>query len=337
MANNGTNDSSKTDLVISRLDSAWIKLREAKTIQDTKRVLDAAAAAGIYAKRQKMSDEIIGAAHSIRIFALLQLGQQLKKEPKAKGGVPYRNSTCTPLVQVETLENKGIDRKLASLSQSLTKLPKEKIEAIADRQLTISQAKREIKEAERKKKRSDNSEKVKSAKSISELSGKFSTIVIDPPWDWGDEGDNEQLGRGSPVFSTIPFPELLQFPIQDCADDDCHIYLWITNRSLPKGFSLLESWGFRYVTCLTWCKPHFGMGNYFRGQTEHVLFGVRGHQLLKRKDAGTVFHAPRPKGNLHSAKPNEFYSLVESCSFGPYLDVFSRLPRDGWTVWGAEV
>mgnify|MGYP002375218539 FL=1 len=127
--------------------------------------------------------------------------------------------------------------------------------------------------------------------------------------------------------------DLLDLPVGELADDDCHIYLWITNRSLPKGFCLLERWGFRYVTCLTWVKPHFGMGNYFRGQTEHILFGVKGSQMLRRHDASTVFHAERgPNG--HSSKPPAIYDLIESCSPGPYLEMFSRCERNGWAAWG---
>ncbi|MBQ1388890.1 MAG: hypothetical protein IIY78_04605, partial [Clostridia bacterium] len=111
-----------------------------------------------------------------------------------------------------------------------------------------------------------------------------------------------------------------------------HLYLWVTNRSLPKAFSLIEKWGFRYITCLTWVKPSFGIGNYFRGSTEQVLFAVKGSQPLKRKDACTHFCADRGKG--HSAKPDEFYKLVESCSYAPFIDVFGRKERDGWSVWG---
>lgn len=144
---------------------------------------------------------------------------------------------------------------------------------------------------------------------------KFSTIVIDPPWDWGDEGDVDQLGRARPVYGTMPFDEVKALPVAKLADDDCHLYLWITNRSLPKGFALLDAWGFRYVTCLTWCKPSIGMGNYFRGSTEQVLFAVKGSQPLKRKNVGTWFTAPR--GADHSSKPAEFFELVESCSPGP--------------------
>lgn len=164
---------------------------------------------------------------------------------------------------------------------------------------------------------------------------RFRALVLDPPWDWGDEGDVDQFGRGRPTYATMSIEQIAALPIADLAEDDAHLYLWITNRSLPKGFDLLERWGFRYVTLLTWCKPSIGMGNYFRGSTEQVLFGVRGSLPLLRRDVGTHFLAPR--AGQHSAKPNEFYALVQECSPGPWIDLFARQPRDGWTLWGAEV
>ena len=128
--------------------------------------------------------------------------------------------------------------------------------------------------------------------------------------------------------------ELRALPIGERADEDCHLYLWTTNRLLPDAFGLVEAWGFRYTGCLTWCKPGLGMGRYFRSSTEHVLFALRGSQPLKRKDVGTWFEAPR---GPHSSKPDRFYELVESCSPGPYLEVFARSARPGWTAWGAEL
>ena len=80
-------------------------------------------------------------------------------------------------------------------------------------------------------------------------------------------------------------------------------------------------------------KPSYGLGNYYRGQTEHVLFGVRGSQGLARKDVGTLLLAPRGPGG-HSSKPDEFYALVESCSPAPRLSIFERRTRPGWTSWG---
>lgn len=201
----------------------------------------------------------------------------------------------------------------------------------------VLQVKRELKEKAREARREENRQKIAAVpepeKAASLAQAKYATIVIDPPWDWGDEGDQDQLGRARPDYSTMTIEQLEKLDVGGLADDDCHIYLWITNRSLPKGFRLLEAWGFRYITAITWVKPHFGMGNYFRGQTEHVLFGVKGSQPLKRKDAGTVFNADRgPAG--HSSKPPAFLDLVESCSPGPFLEMFSRSSRPGWVAWG---
>ncbi len=207
-------------------------------------------------------------------------------------------------------------------------------------EITIGAAYTQVVRAEKEEKREERREEnrakiaeVATPEAIIEVGAKFATIMIDPPWDWGDEGDQDQLGRAKPDYSTMSIDELMSLPIPDLSDVDSHMYMWITNRSLPKGFSLMEKWGFRYITAITWVKPSFGMGNYFRGQTEHVLFGVKGSQMLKRKDVGTVFSADRGAGG-HSSKPLEFYGLVESCSPGPYLEMFSRSQREGWTTWG---
>ncbi len=231
----------------------------------------------------------------------------------------------------------GVNSKYVTDAKRIEREAPELAEKIKAGEATITQAKREMKEQARETRREENRALIAQTPTpaVAAKGAKFATIVIDPPWDWGDEGDQDQLGRARPTYGTMSHAELLDLPVGDMADDDAHIYLWITNRSLPKGFSLLEKWGFRYVTTLTWCKPSIGMGNYFRGSTEQVLFGVKGSQPLKRKDVGTWFQAPRgPNG--HSSKPVEFYGLVESCSPGPYLEMFARSDRVDWTPWGAE-
>ena len=209
-------------------------------------------------------------------------------------------------------------------------------EQLRNGNISINQAYNQIKhsenEAKREEKRQENAAKVATLSSPLEAQGLFQTIVIDPAWDFREEGDHDPFGRSRPDYHVMPFEQIEALPINKIADDNCHLYLWITNRSLPKGFRLLDVWGFRYITCLTWVKPSFGMGNYFRGQTEQILFGVKGSQDLKRHDVGTCFNAPR--GEKHSAKPDEFYSLVETCSYAPYIDIFGRKERTGWTVWG---
>lgn len=201
---------------------------------------------------------------------------------------------------------------------------------------TITEAKREIKEVAREQHRAENAKKVEATVSLDVFASgaKFSTIMLDPPWDWGDEGDKDQLGRARPQYSTMTIGQLLDLPVGALADADAHLYLWITNRSLPKGFQLIEKWGFRYITCLTWVKPSFGMGNYFRGSTEQLLFAVRGSMPLRVKNAPTHFALPR--GEKHSSKPLQIYSMVEEWSHGPYIELFSRSKRVGWSSWGAD-
>lgn len=278
-------------------------------------------------------------------FRLL-LGRRYNRQKKAVGASSGNTNASKQLDQndpiVSTAEKLAAEhgvsaptvKRAAKFAEEVEKTP-ELQEAIAIGK-PVLQAKRELKEKKREERREENRAKVAEAKApeeIIQVGAKFATIVIDPPWDWGDEGDQDQLGRSRPDYATMSKEQLLALPLPDLADVDCHLYLWITNRSLPKGFELMERWGFRYVTAITWAKPHFGMGNYFRGQTEHVLFGVKGSQPLKRKDVGTLFQAPRgPNG--HSSKPVEFYDLVESCSPGPYLEMFSRCERDGWKTWG---
>jgi N6-adenosine-specific RNA methylase IME4 len=144
----------------------------------------------------------------------------------------------------------------------------------------------------------------------------FGVIVIDPPWDVSDEGDANQVGRANPHYVTMPIAEILKMPVKNIAAADCRLYLWITNRSLFKGLDLIDAWGFRYVTCLTWAKitaagkPAIGMGKYFRGSTEQILFAVRGSQANVDREGGW-FAAQRGKHG-HSSKPVEIYQLIES-------------------------
>jgi N6-adenosine-specific RNA methylase IME4 len=278
----------------------------------------------------------------------LKLKEYFSGLPKASGKRTDLQPTDTVVDRLsikpkkEVIAELGFTQKEAERIQKLTPSAVEAAKAVArenndipTRTLAIQLAKekeRERREQIRETERKDNSEKVSRLHNPLEAMGMFQTIVIDPPWDWGDEGDINQMGRAKPDYATMPISEIEALPIAKISADNCHLYLWVTNRSLPKAFRLIEAWGFRYITCLTWVKPYFGIGNYFRGSTEQVLFAARGSQPLKRRDVATHFVARRGKG--HSAKPDEFYNLVESCSYAPYIDIFGRKEREGWAVWG---
>jgi len=176
------------------------------------------------------------------------------------------------------------------------------------------------------------------------LSPPYRTIVADPPWT--HRGSGNQFGAAGKArvagyaidstpnsrYSTLTSTEVAALPVIDLAAKNAHLYLWTTNSDLPDAFAVVASWGFTYKTLLTWCKKgRIGLGAYFRGQTEHVLFGVRGSQPTLVNDELTYFTAQ--KGG-HSAKPATFFDLVERSSPGPYVELFARQPRLGWDSWG---
>ena len=158
--------------------------------------------------------------------------------------------------------------------------------------------------------------------------GQYAAIVIDPPWKYDNVATR---GAAEDHYETMTIDKLADLEIP--AAENAHLYLWTTNAFLSEAFDLLVTWGFTYKTCLTWCKPSIGLGNYFRNNTEHVLFAVKGRLPVLRKDVGTWFQASTTR---HSAKPESFYDMVETCSPAPYLEMFARRRRFGWEVWGDE-
>lgn len=166
----------------------------------------------------------------------------------------------------------------------------------------------------------------------------YRTIVIDPPWQYRDGLGRRGAGAQYPTMTNA---EIAALPVADLAADSAHLYLWVTNPRLfgePGEISpvdMLTGWGFRYLTVLTWHKLGSpGMGWYFRGDTEHVLFGIRGRAPIAEADRlSNHFAAPR---TVHSAKPDRFYEIVEQVSPEPRLEMFARRRRVGWDVWGNE-
>lgn len=175
----------------------------------------------------------------------------------------------------------------------------------------------------------------------------YRTIVADPPWTYnvakGPVMNGYQTATAEAHYPTMTNAEIAAIPVKEWAAEDAHLYLWVTNPRLygerrkreVQPIDILEAWGFRYVTMLTWHKlGSLGMGFHFRGDTEHVLFGVKGDVKIPA-DKRVSNHFAAKKGR-HSAKPDRFYEIVERVSPGPYLELFARRRRYGWDVWGNE-
>lgn len=166
---------------------------------------------------------------------------------------------------------------------------------------------------------------------------KYRTVVADPPWRY-DNASNR--GAAAKHYDTMTTEEIASLRVADVVADDAHLYLWVTNPKLfeSRPMEIMDAWGFRYITMLTWHKvggPRgIGLGYYFRGETEHVLFGVRGKAPIPPyQRMRNLFQAARLP---HSTKPDVFYQMVEKVSPEPRLELFARRRRYGWDVWGDE-
>ena len=174
--------------------------------------------------------------------------------------------------------------------------------------------------------------------------GRFGTILADPPWQFANRTgkmapEHKRLSR----YSTMSMQEIQELPISQLALPKSHLYLWVPNALVLEGLDVMKRWGFTYKTHLIWYKIRKdggpdgrGVGFYFRNVTEMILFGVRGN--LRTGDPGrTQVNLIPTRKREHSRKPDELYPIIEACSPGPYLELFARAKRDGWSHWGNEI
>ena len=173
---------------------------------------------------------------------------------------------------------------------------------------------------------------------------RFGTVLADPPWRFTNRTgkvapEHHRLSR----YQTLSVDEIAELPVIDHMAEVAHCYLWVPNALLPWGLQVLESWGFEYKTNLVWFKVRKdggpdgrGVGFYFRNVTEVILFGVRGKKARTLDPGRSQVNLIASRKREHSRKPDEQYEIIENCSRGPYLELFGRGTRDGWTVWGQQ-
>ncbi len=178
---------------------------------------------------------------------------------------------------------------------------------------------------------------------LPKIAGGFSTVLADPPWRFANRtGKVAPEHRRLDRYSTLSLDEIKALPVHETLATNAHLYLWVPNALLPEGLEVMKCWGFRYVTNIVWAKRRKdggpdgrGVGFYFRNVTELLLFGVRGSMRTLAPGRSQV-NMIETRKREHSRKPDEQYDLIEACSPGPYLELFARYPRSGWTAWGNE-
>jgi N6-adenosine-specific RNA methylase IME4 len=191
---------------------------------------------------------------------------------------------------------------------------------------------------------------------------RYPVILADPPVPfetWGKRPGGIDSRAAAAHYHVMTWDDLAALGplIADVAAPDAVLFLWLCQPLLIETLRMAEAWaGFTYKTkAFSWVKLrptggltfHVGMGYWTRANTEDVLLFTRGNPRRVRKDVYQVlasleaapFETPAvlaPMGR-HSAKPAEIHDRIERLVSGPYLELFGRKPRDGWTVLGNEI
>jgi N6-adenosine-specific RNA methylase IME4 len=179
--------------------------------------------------------------------------------------------------------------------------------------------------------------------------GHYGAILCDPPWRFRVWSIETGSGRSaSNHYKTMALDDIYALPVASLAKRNCALFLWVTWPLLKHGLETIERWGFTYKTCaFAWMKadtrqmemwdetaPDMLTGYWTRANSEVCLLATRGRP--RRLDAGIRQGIIEPRRE-HSRKPAIVHDRIERLVRGPYLELFGRQPRDGWTVWGDEV
>lgn len=162
---------------------------------------------------------------------------------------------------------------------------------------------------------------------------------MDPPW---PERGGGKIKRGADRhYELMSVKDIMTLPVSNLVDKDgCHLYIWTTNNHMQDAFNCIKAWGFEYITTITWIKDRQGLGQYYRGLTEHYLFASTKKRLPykiidgKRQQGVTGFFEPKTR---HSQKPAKARQMIETVSYDPRIELFARQQIDGWDCWGNEI
>ncbi len=172
---------------------------------------------------------------------------------------------------------------------------------------------------------------------------KYNIIYADPPWNykvWSAKGTGRSAEQH---YSTMTLKDIQDMPIQDIADDNCIVFMWVTYPLLEDSFKVLKSWGFTYKTvAFTWVKKNkkadswfWGLGHWTRANAEICILATQGK--IKRQSA-SVHQIIDERIQEHSRKPDIVRDkIVELVGDLPRIELFARKKFKGWDSWGNEV
>jgi N6-adenosine-specific RNA methylase IME4 len=169
----------------------------------------------------------------------------------------------------------------------------------------------------------------------------YSLIVADPPWRFITRSKRGEGKSPQAHYSTMTIDDIRALPVADLAHENCLLWMWATQPMLDQQISIMQTWGFKFISAGAWVKTtkndkrSFGTGYWFRECAEYILLGTRGKPKRISRSVRSAFLSPQRE---HSRKPDESYDMARALiPYGRACELFSRQRRPGWDVWGNEV
>jgi N6-adenosine-specific RNA methylase IME4 len=207
--------------------------------------------------------------------------------------------------------------------------------------------------------------------SLPTVEGGFGCIVADPAWRFKtysakgrgrcpDGRVSEKAARNAQRqnkperhYATMKLDEIKALPVASVAAKNCVLLLWAVDPMIPEALEVGKAWGFKFKTVgLYWAKERkksstrgdaftepnhkrfpMGTGYWTRANPELCFLFTRGHPKRLSASVRKLLIAARRE---HSRKPDEAYKDFERLCAGPYLELFARTERPGWTAWGND-
>ena len=172
---------------------------------------------------------------------------------------------------------------------------------------------------------------------------KYNIVYADPPWSFRNFSKKGEGRNPNQHYQTQDLNWIKSLPVNDIADKNCVLFLWVVNHSLPQAFEVIEDWGFTYKTvAFNWVKKNIksegfftGLGYWTRGNPEICLLATKGKPSRVSKAVKELVIEPRSR---HSKKPDRIRNdIIDLCGDLPRIELFARETAEGWDSWGNEV
>jgi len=315
---------------LAHFDTARREIALASSIDEVKQIRDKAEALRQYIKQQGAGLEMQNRCAEIKIRAERRAGELLGETEFNKGGRPSEN-----LLQDVSSLPKLKDFDISEIQSHRWQLEAEVPEEILEQHIAKVKAEEgELTSISIQRLAARLKRKEYINQTLAMPTSLYRTIIVDPPWPMEKIEREAAITQQQMDYPVWNIERIRDLPLP--ADDNCHLYLWTTQRFLPISFSILQGWGFSYVFTMVWHKTGgFQPFNLPQYNCEFVLFGRKGNlPFLDTKDFFTCFNGARRE---HSRKPDEFYDIVRRVSPEPRVDYFSREKREGFNQIGNEV